>query len=106
MLKINLLTGKTNMDAESLVGVSPPIFWRYYLKLLNIEQNIFTDREIDFVAEFINNSDPKHLQQELKMSAPNYYGMLKKLQTKGIITIDNQLHPNIKKFDYRDWETN
>jgi len=92
-IKINPFTFKVNDDITKVV--SEQTYWKYFFKLINIELNILTDKEIEFISAYIINSDIDYICEEIGLTKNNYYGMLKKLKEKKII-VDNTIHPKFK----------
>lgn len=100
-MKVNLLTGKVNAAADQPTNISKEDFYKYYFKMINMVKPIMTDREIDFLSVFCLNKDPEFIQSALKMSAPNYYGMVKRLVEKKLLFKQDtvlDLHPTFSKF--------
>lgn len=97
-IKINPLTFKVN--EETTRTVSEYVYWKYFFKLINMDIQMLTEKEIDFLSAYVINKDIDYIVETVGISKNNYYGMIKKLKEKDVIK-DDDIHMKFRKvIDY------
>ena len=98
ILKINPLNDVINFDVDKPKELSRIEFWNVYFKMLNLKNNLLTDKEIEFLSYFITHSelDLRQISKISNIAIPNCYSLLKRLVDKGFIEKEEDYKLNFK----------